>query len=120
MMDRVLDQIARYMDQDLQRLEAVNCHHNYSTQEEHFGQLLWISRKGAIAAHAGQRGLIPGSMGTASYVVTGKANAVALASAPDGAGRELGRREARRRFTQGAVRDQVGDIEYGGVAALVG
>src|SRR5690625_7511595 len=100
MMDRVLDQIARYMDQDLQRLEAVNCHHNYSTQEEHFGQLLWISRKGAIAAHAGQRGLIPGSMGNASYVVTGKGNAIALATTPHGAGSMYAHTLAQLRLNQ--------------------
>lgn len=119
MMDRVLDQTGRYMDEDIQRIDAVNCHHNYTTKEEHFGQEVWVSRKGAIAAHAGERGLIPGSMGTASYVVTGKGEPMSLGSAPHGAGRQYSRSEARKKFSQADLRAQMGDIEYRDLAAFV-
>jgi len=119
MMDRVLDQTGRYMDEDIQRLEAVNCHHNYTAQEEHFGEKLWVSRKGAIAAHTGVRGLIPGSMGTASYVVTGKGNEMSLSSAPHGAGRQYSRTEARRKFSHDDLRGQMGDIEYRDLPAFI-
>src|SRR5699024_1959827 len=68
MMDRVIDQIGRFMGEDVQRVDEVNCHHNYSQHEEHFGQDVLVTRKGAIAAHTGVRGLLPGPMGTASYV----------------------------------------------------
>ena len=53
---------------------TINCHHNYTEPEKHFGKQVWLSRKGAIDARAGRAGLIPGSMGTASYVVAGKGN----------------------------------------------
>jgi len=119
MMDRVLEQIGRYMDVDIQRLEAVNCHHNYTVREEHFGIDVWVSRKGAIAAQAGVRGLIPGSMGTASYVVVGKGNPMSLNSAPHGAGRQYSRSQARKAFTQADLRAQMGDIEYRDLAAFV-
>ena len=58
----------------VERVETVNCHHNYTERETHFGREVWLSRKGAISAREGVHGLIPGSMGTASYVVRGKGN----------------------------------------------
>ncbi len=61
-------------DEETGCLEAIECHHNYTVQETHFGKKVWLSRKGAIDASAGMAGLIPGSMGTRSYVVTGKGN----------------------------------------------
>ena len=79
--------------------ERINCHHNYTTKEKHFGKDVWLSRKGAIDASQGTPGLIPGSMGTRSYVVVGKGNRLALNSSPHGAGREYGRRHAQRTFT---------------------
>ena len=72
----------------------MNTHHNYTVQEKHFGKEVWLSRKGAIDASADVPGLIPGSMGTRSYVVTGKGNRLALNSAPHGAGREYSRSAA--------------------------
>jgi RNA-splicing ligase RtcB len=56
----------------VQRLSEINCHHNYTSREQHFGKNVWLSRKGAIDAGVGVEGLIPGSMGAASYVVAGK------------------------------------------------
>lgn len=119
MMDRVVDQLGRYMGQEVQRLEEVNCHHNYTEIEEHFGTELLISRKGAIAAHEGVRGLIPGSMGAASYVVTGKGNEMSLCSAPHGAGREYSRTQARKTFTQEDLRRRMKGIEYRDLAAFI-
>ncbi|MDN5763151.1 MAG: RtcB family protein [Microlunatus sp.] len=119
MMDRVLDQLGRFMGQDVERLDEVACHHNYSAVEEHFGQEVLVSRKGAIAAHAGARGLIPGSMGTRSYVVTGKGDEMSLCSAPHGAGREYSRTQARKTFTQDDLRERMADIEYHDHAAFV-
>jgi tRNA-splicing ligase RtcB len=78
---------------------AVNCHHNYVSKEEHFGRRVWITRKGAVRAGAGELGIIPGSMGASSYIVRGKGNPESYCSCSHGAGRAMSRNEARRRFT---------------------
>jgi tRNA-splicing ligase RtcB len=92
--------------------QSVNCHHNYTERERHFGKDVWLSRKGAISAKGGEWGLIPGSMGTRSYVVQGLGNPLALNSAPHGAGREYSRSKARQTFTLDDLKDRMGDIEY--------
>lgn len=84
---------------EVERREEIDCQHNHTEPEHHYGRDVWLSRKGAINAEQGRPGLIPGSMGTASYVVTGKGNPVSLNSAPHGAGREYSRTRARRTFT---------------------
>ncbi len=112
MMDRVVRQFAEWVDGPVERQQEINCHHNYTEQETHFGRQVWLSRKGAINAEAGRPGLIPGSMGTASYVVAGKGNAVALHSAPHGAGRQYSRSKARRTFTRDQLREAMAGIEY--------
>ncbi|MEF6763379.1 RtcB family protein, partial [Escherichia coli] len=66
---------------------AVNCHHNYVERETHFGRSLLVTRKGAVSAREGQLGIIPGSMGTRSYIVRGKGNAESFHSCSHGAGR---------------------------------
>jgi tRNA-splicing ligase RtcB len=99
-MDRVVNQFERLAERLVERVETINCHHNYTTQEKHFGKEVWLSRKGAINAEEGARGLIPGSMGAASYVVTGKGNPVALNSSPHGAGRNFSRKAAKAKFTR--------------------
>ncbi len=80
-------------------LERINCHHNFAQKETHFRKEMWITRKGAIQMQAGQRGIVPGSMSSATYIVTGLGNPQSYCSAPHGAGRKLGRKEAERRFT---------------------
>jgi tRNA-splicing ligase RtcB len=80
-------------------VEAVNCHHNYVSREHHFGEDVYVTRKGAVSAKAGQLGIIPGSMGARSYIVRGKGNAESFDSCSHGAGRAMSRGEARRRFT---------------------
>jgi tRNA-splicing ligase RtcB len=79
--------------------KVVDCHHNYVAREHHFGQDVWVTRKGAVRARKGDLGIIPGSMGTRSYIVCGKGCNEAFHSCSHGAGRAMSRAEARRRFT---------------------
>src|SRR5215831_583853 len=74
---------------------AVQCHHNYASVEEHFGQQVWVTRKGAVSARAGELGIIPGSMGAKSFIVRGKGNADSYCSCSHGAGRTMSRAEAK-------------------------
>jgi tRNA-splicing ligase RtcB len=78
---------------------AVSCHHNYIAYEEHFGQGLWITRKGAVSAKLGELGIIPGSMGQKSYVVRGKGCAESFNTCSHGAGRRMSRGQAKRTIT---------------------
>ncbi|KNX38124.1 RtcB family protein [Luteipulveratus halotolerans] len=119
MMDRVVRQVSEWAGVDVERLEEINCHHNYTEQERHFGKDVWLSRKGAINAERGRAGLIPGSMGTASYVVSGLGNPVALCSAPHGAGREYSRSKARKTFTREQLREAMTGIEYRDTDAFI-
>jgi tRNA-splicing ligase RtcB (3'-phosphate/5'-hydroxy nucleic acid ligase) len=112
MMARVIDCFQQWIGRDVEPAETVNTHHNYTEQEEHFGKKVWLSRKGAIDATAGRPGLIPGSMGTRSYVVTGKGNRLALNSAPHGAGRMYSRSAARRRFSRAELDAAMTGIEW--------
>jgi tRNA-splicing ligase RtcB len=81
------------------RREAVNCHHNYVARESHFGENVFVTRKGAVRARRGDLGIIPGSMGARSYIVRGLGNDASFHSCSHGAGRAMSRNEARRRFT---------------------
>lgn len=104
MMDRVLTELSYAMynengHQQEMELSRINCHHNFTQMEHHFGQNVWLTRKGAIQADEERLGLIPGSMGTKSYAVIGLGNPMSFNSAPHGAGRNFSRTEARRRFT---------------------
>ncbi|WP_420363523.1 RtcB family protein [Curtobacterium aetherium] len=112
MMDRVVRQLAEVVGTDVQELERINCHHNFTQRETHWGKSVWVSRKGAIQAAAGQPGLIPGSMGTASYVVEGRGDKPSLESSPHGAGRSYSRSAARRTFTHEQLREAMAGIEY--------
>lgn len=80
-------------------LMAVNCHHNYVRRETHFGEDVWVTRKGAVRAGAGELGIIPGSMGARSFIVRGKGNAQSFESCSHGAGRAMSRAQAKRQFT---------------------
>src|SRR5205085_6601716 len=82
---------------------TVNCHHNFSQREVHDGQELWITRKGAIQADTGDLGVIPGSMGTRSYIVRGKGSAASWKSCSHGAGRRHSRTKARQLYTPAAL-----------------
>ena len=84
--------------------EAINSHHNFVEKEYHFGQWVYLTRKGAVSAKEGELGIIPGSMGAKSFIVRGKGNADSYCSCSHGAGRMMSRTEAKRRFT---VEDQI-------------
>jgi len=85
-------------------VEAVNCHHNYVQQERHFGEDVFITRKGAVSAQRGQMGIIPGSMGARSFIVRGLGNPESFDSCSHGAGRVMSRTKAKKLFT---VDDQI-------------
>ena len=95
--------VLRVMRQQLPSFQmqkaAINCHHNYVEREPHFGASVWVTRKGAVRAGAGDLGIIPGSMGAKSYIVRGLGNAQSFQSCAHGAGRKMSRGEAKRRFT---------------------
>jgi tRNA-splicing ligase RtcB len=124
MMARAAQCLADFMGRDVPAAETIQCHHNYTEQMS--GDLMrywksrpagrsghvWLSRKGAIDASSGKPGLIPGSMGTASYVVTGKGNKLSLNSSPHGAGREYSRSAARRTFTRMQLDAAMQGIEW--------
>jgi len=78
---------------------AVNCHHNYVTKENHYGENVWVTRKGAVRAGQGELGIIPGSMGARSYIVRGKGNAESFSSCSHGAGRTMSRTKAKKVFS---------------------
>jgi tRNA-splicing ligase RtcB len=100
MMKRVIEAAKAVIHKNFQsHIEAVNCHHNYVQREHHFGEDVYVTRKGAVSAKAGQLGIIPGSMGARSYIVRGKGNPDSFESCSHGAGRVMSRGEAKRRFT---------------------
>jgi tRNA-splicing ligase RtcB len=119
MMDRLVAEVSAFLGMPVEERERINCHHNFTQPEEHFGQSVWLSRKGAIEATAGRPGLIPGSMGTASYVVVGKGNPLSLNSSPHGAGRNYSRAKARKTFTLEQLREAMVGIEYRDTAAFL-
>jgi tRNA-splicing ligase RtcB len=99
MMDLVLDAMHRHLPAFDVTEEAVNCHHNYVERELHYGERVWLTRKGAIRAGAGELGIIPGSMGARSYIVRGKGSAESFQSCAHGAGRLMSRNAAQKCFS---------------------
>jgi tRNA-splicing ligase RtcB len=99
MMDLVLDAMRRHLPSFEVTGAAVNCHHNYVERETHYGESVWLTRKGAIRAGAGELGIIPGSMGTRSYIVRGKGSAESFHSCAHGAGRAMSRNAAQKKFS---------------------
>ena len=91
--------------------EAISCHHNYVARETHFGENVYVTRKGAIRAGEGEMGVIPGSMGARSFIVRGKGNAQSLCSCAHGAGRLMSRTEAKKRFSSADVERQTAGVE---------
>ncbi len=90
---------------------AVNCHHNYVARERHFGADVYVTRKGAVRAGAGELGIIPGSMGARSFIVRGRGNPESFESCSHGAGRRMGRKEARRRLTVADLERETAGVE---------
>jgi tRNA-splicing ligase RtcB len=113
MMDRILEILSRLFNggSPLARIQEVNCHHNYVAKEKHFKKQVWVTRKGAVSAREGEWGIIPGSMGTKSFIVKGKGNPDSFCSCSHGAGRRMSRGEARRKFSVQDLQEQTRDIE---------
>jgi tRNA-splicing ligase RtcB len=110
MLDRYADVLRDHFPQ-VELAEPVSCHHNYVAEEVHFGEEVLVTRKGAIRAGRGELGIIPGSMGTRSYIVRGLGNPQSFESASHGAGRRMSRGEARRKFTVEDLREQTRGVE---------
>jgi tRNA-splicing ligase RtcB (3'-phosphate/5'-hydroxy nucleic acid ligase) len=106
MMRLVLDAMRRHLPAFSVAQQAVNCHHNYVERETHYGESVWLTRKGAIRARKGELGIIPGSMGTRSYIVRGKGAAESFDSCAHGAGRRMSRHAAQKQFTVGHLIEQ--------------
>jgi tRNA-splicing ligase RtcB len=100
MMENTIAAVEHALDRTLDvSEEAVNCHHNYVAQENHFGANIWVTRKGAVRARSGELGIIPGSMGAKSFIVRGKGNPDSFCSCSHGAGRTMSRTQAKKQFT---------------------
>jgi tRNA-splicing ligase RtcB (3'-phosphate/5'-hydroxy nucleic acid ligase) len=111
MMELVTDALRPFLPPFKFDGEAINCHHNYVARETHFGEKLFITRKGAISARDGELGIIPGSMGVKSFIVRGKGNPESLYSCSHGAGRRMSRSEAKRRFSRRDLEEQTQGVE---------
>lgn len=110
MLKLVQDVITKMFPQ-VEFLERVLCHHNYVSEETHYGEELLVTRKGAIRAGKDEMGIIPGSMGTRSYIVRGLGNAESFESASHGAGRRMSRAKAKKLFTQKDLEEQTNGVE---------
>lgn len=99
MMERTLKAMREALPRFKTDKTAVNCHHNYVVKEHHLGADVWVTRKGAVRAGAGELGIIPGSMGARSYIVAGKGSAESFCSCSHGAGRKMSRSAAKQAFT---------------------
>ncbi|MGH8720446.1 MAG: RtcB family protein [Burkholderiales bacterium] len=106
MMGLVLEALRRHLPAFEVTTEAVNCHHNYVARETHYGEDVWVTRKGAIRAREGDLGIIPGSMGTRSYIVRGRGGAESLQSCAHGAGRRMSRTQAEKRYSIADLAEQ--------------
>ncbi|NLF44957.1 MAG: RtcB family protein, partial [Syntrophomonadaceae bacterium] len=117
MMDIVLEVIKREVPKhtDFKNIRfspPIDCHHNYASLETHYGKKVWIHRKGAISAQAGEMGIIPGAMGSTSYLVRGKGNPESFCSCSHGAGRKMSRKQAKKNF---GVEATIKDLKSQGV-----
>ena len=119
MMDRIIAEVRTHVGDTEIETERINCHHNFTQIERHYGEDVWITRKGAIQARRGMKGMIPGSMGTRSYIVHGLEHPMAFHSAPHGAGRRYSRTKARATFTLGDLRQAMAGIEFDANPAFI-
>jgi tRNA-splicing ligase RtcB len=100
MLELTLSALARHLPAFTVTTEVVNCHHNYIAKEHHYDADVWVTRKGAIRARFGDLGIVPGSMGTRSYIVRGKGESESFCSSAHGAGRRMSRTAAEKTFTE--------------------
>ena len=111
MMRLILEAIRPVLPSFQMSKQAVNCHHNYVSQENHYGEDVFVTRKGAIRAGEGELGIIPGSMGAKSYIVRGKGNPESFCSCSHGAGRRMSRGKAKRLFSLDDLAAQTAGVE---------
>ena len=111
MMETVLGVLRKHLPRFQLTRMAINCHHNYVQKETHYGQELFITRKGAVSARKDQFGIIPGSMGAKSFIVRGLGNEESFCSCSHGAGRVMSRNEAKKRITLGEHRAATAHVE---------
>jgi len=113
MMERMLEELRHQVPgADGIEVSRINCHHNFTQIEHHFGHDVWVTRKGAVKASTGMQAMIPGSMGTRSYIVTGLGNRESFESAPHGAGRRMSRTKARQSHTMKDLETAMAGIEF--------
>ncbi len=111
MMVRVLEALRKHAPGFKTDKAAINCHHNYATREVHFGEQVWVTRKGAVSAREGELGIIPGSMGTGSFIVEGLGNQESFCSCSHGAGRVMSRGQAKKLISLEAHKAAMQGIE---------
>jgi tRNA-splicing ligase RtcB len=113
--DLMLEQVIKSIKQLVPNFQivgkVVNCHHNYISEETHYGEKVYITRKGAIKADIGDIGIIPGSMGTKSYIVEGLGNQESFCSCSHGAGRRMSRGKAKKAFNRQDLEQQTSGVE---------
>lgn len=114
MLTAVLNALMDELNRVVVPTDVINCHHNFTQREHHMGKNLWITRKGAIQAREGDRGVIPGSMGAASYIVSGKGNPASFNSCSHGAGRRMSRNQAKRELDLETLHKQMEGICWNG------
>jgi len=107
----LLQEVVAHMFPQVRYEQPIQCHHNYVSEENHFGEDVLVTRKGAISARSGELGIIPGSMGTKSYIVRGLGNPESFHSASHGAGRCMSRGAAKRKFTMEDLQKQTEGVE---------
>jgi tRNA-splicing ligase RtcB len=112
MIEAVIALLAELFGVTEDRQSVIHCNHNHVRREQHFGEEFWVHRKGAVSAREGEAGIIPGSMGTASYHVTGRGCAAALCSSSHGAGRKLSRAEAFQRIKEADLERQMAGVWF--------
>ena len=110
MLDLVLTGLRRHLPEFTTTGQVVNCHHNYVSIEHHYGEDVYLTRKGAIRAQKGELGIIPGSMGARSFIVRGKGNAESFHSCSHGAGRRMSRTAAEKQFTESDLQAQTAGV----------
>ena len=112
LLDAAVDAVAAALDAAPEPETRITCHHNHVRRERHGGRDLWVHRKGAMPAADGEPGVVPGSMGTASYHVVGRGHPGALASSAHGAGRSMSRTDARRQISRAELVRQLGGVAW--------
>ena len=119
MMTLIFGQLEHYFPHIRVEESAINCHHNYVERENHYGEEVWVTRKGAIRARENDWGIIPGSMGTRSYIVKGKGNAESFHSCSHGAGRCMSRKQAFHKFNMQDLENQTKGVEMSRRKAII-